>query len=153
MPCRALCRSRLVPAPAIEDGTAFLFRVGFEWGCLQAAQRLIERGTLAPVVLMMAIERGLACSRGSIALADGPDDVRAHAEVLEMAAAFPRVDLAVYLREDGAGLVGSVVTIQLMSRDCELTTLHGRHPELGTLTRSVLDLMHLHARRTRSAAN
>lgn len=64
-----------MPRPVVDDGTECPFRVGLEWACLQAAQRLIERGTWAPVVLMMAIERGLACSGGSfaeLALIAGP---------------------------------------------------------------------------------
>lgn len=105
-----------------SNSTFDLFLQAFEWA-VGFSEKMTLCGKIEPVIFMLSdTERGVH-KYGHISLTV-PEEIKGHQQALEIAANLEEVDIAAYLRCDPGFDGQTLLTIDLMSKSYELSTLN-----------------------------
>lgn len=109
----------------------------FEWAH-GIGREMARGGRVDPVIYLLDARPDAVSTCGRVQLSTPAAAMKAHLQALEIAADLEGVDIAVYLRRDLDVTGQPVLTIHLMSKDRELSTLNGIDALTGALNRGFI---------------
>ena len=131
--CKPIMKEEIAKtAPGFDS-----FVRAFEWA-YRVGRQMAKFGRAEPIIYMLNISVDSVSCRGRVKIAKSGAELNVHLRALQIAADLEDVDIAVYLRCD-VDIAGSpVMTIHLMSKYNELSTLNLINALTGILERGFL---------------